>query len=139
MQNYPFQKEFHIHWGDMDALGHVNHAKYLVWFETIRCQLMSELGIEVTKATEIGPILANLTTNYYAPLYFPDQVKVGVAISHVGNSSFTLEYVVTRLEDVTKSVCVASTVLVLFNYKTNQKVAINEELKQKMTPFMKLA
>jgi acyl-CoA thioester hydrolase len=135
MQDYPFYKEFKIHWGEVDSLGHVNHTRYLVWFETVRCQFMMELGIEVQGDADIGPILANLNVNYHAPLYFPDTVTVGVRISKIGNSSFVLEYAATRTQDPSKIVCDASTVLVLFNYKKHCKELIYDELKQKMLNY----
>ena len=136
MQHYPFHKEFKIHWGDIDSLGHVNHTRYLVWFETIRCQFMDELGIEVQGRGEIGPILANLNVNYHAPLYFPDTITVGLRISKIGNSSFVLEYAATRTQAPSEVVCDASTVLVLFNYKKHCKELITDEIKRKMQIYL---
>ena len=136
MQDYPFQKEFIVHWGDMDSLGHVNHTRYLVWFETVRCQMMADLGIDVKGGATVGPILANLNTNYYLPLYFPDTVQVGVRISKIGRSSFVLDYAVARSEKPEQVVCDAQTVLVLFNYQQNSTLTISDELKQKMAYYM---
>ena len=136
MQDYRFQKEFTVHWGDIDSLGHVNHTRYLVWFETIRCQLMADLGIEIKPDASIGPILANLNTNYHAPLHFPDTVRVGGRISKIGTRSFVLDYVVARTADLDHIVCDARTVLVLFDYQKNKTVPIIDELRKKMMQYM---
>ena len=33
---WPISTEIKVNWGDMDALGHVNHSVYAKWMETVR-------------------------------------------------------------------------------------------------------
>jgi len=132
MNDYHLHRDFPVHWGECDALGHVNHTRYLVWFETVRCLFMAEMGIETNGDLEIGPILANLNTNYHAPLHFPETVRVGVRISRLGNSSFDLEYAVVRTTEPERIICDGRTVMVLFNYETKRKQPIEGALRAGM-------
>ena len=136
MDGFSFWQTFPIHWGDMDALGHVNHTKYLLWFETIRCLFFTEIGLVSSGAPEIGPILANANINYRAPLHFPDTVNVGLRVSKIGNTSFVLEYVLSRESDPNTVICDATTVVVLVDYKKSKKTSIPAEMREKMKPFM---
>jgi acyl-CoA thioester hydrolase len=136
MKDYHLHRDFPVHWGECDALGHVNHTRYLVWFETVRCLFMAEMGIETSGELDIGPILANLNTNYHAPLHFPDTVRVGVRLSRLGNSSFDLEYAVVRTEEPSGVVCDGRTIMVLFNYATSKKQAIAGELRSRMESLL---
>ena len=136
MDGFSFCKKFPIHWGDMDSLGHVNHTKYLVWFETIRCLFFTEIGLVSEGTPEIGPILANANINYRAPLHFPDTVDIGLRVSRMGNTSFVLEYVLYRESDPNTLICDATTVVVLVNYQKNKKTPIPEEMRKRIAAFM---
>ena len=48
-----------VHWGDMDAMQHVNNIIYLKWVESTRLLLFEQLMKgETAGISEIGPILA---------------------------------------------------------------------------------
>ena len=137
MKGFSFYKKFPVHWGDMDALGHVNHTKYLLWFETVRCLFFSEIGLVSTGAPTIGPILANANVNYRAPLHFPDTVDVGLRVSRIGNTSFVLSYELYRESDHNTIICDATTVVVLVDYQKNQKTPIPQAMRTKMQAFVR--
>lgn len=133
--DFPFYQTYPIHWGDIDALGHVNHAKYLTWFETIRCSFFTEVGLINSGKPKTGPILVNINVNYRAPLHFPDTVKVGLGVSRIGNTSFVLQYALFRESEPQNVVCEATTVIVLFDYEANKTIAMPESLRQQMQLF----
>ena len=78
-----------ISWGDMDALGHVNNAKYFDYFQEARILWLSELGI-VFSAT--GPVLAHIDCTYLKPLVYPANILTKVYIHSLGRSSFSVDY-----------------------------------------------
>jgi acyl-CoA thioester hydrolase len=45
MPDWTTEVSFDIHWGEMDALGHVNNIRYIAWFETARIALFERLGM----------------------------------------------------------------------------------------------
>ena len=133
---FPFYQQYPVHWGDVDALGHVNHAKYLTWFETIRCSLFTKFGLQNAGTPKLGPILVNLNINYRAPLYFPETVRAGVGVSRIGNTSFVLQYGLSTLSKPQEVICDATTVIVLLDYETNKKTQISQEIREKMKSFI---
>ena len=77
-----------VNWGDMDALGHVNHSVFATWMETARMEYFSKMGMmELYGNSNIGPILARIEVDYKFPIVFPDVVKVLTSVSRIGNLS----------------------------------------------------
>ena len=69
--------ELRVHWGDMDAMQHVNNIIYLKWVESTRLLLFEQLMKgETAGVAEIGPILAWSDIKYIAPVVYPDTVKI---------------------------------------------------------------
>ena len=69
--------EVRVHWGDMDAMQHVNNIIYLKWVESTRLLLFEQLMKgETAGVSEIGPILAWSDIKYIAPVVYPDTVKI---------------------------------------------------------------
>lgn len=65
-----------VHWGDMDAMRHVNNIIYLKWVESTRILLFEKFIQGQIGETKIGPILAWQDIKYIAPVTYPDQVSI---------------------------------------------------------------
>ena len=98
MKGFPVTLEFPVHWGDVDALRHVNNTRYIAWFETARVEYLRHLGFGDASLLmgDIGPILAAVTCDYLIPIHFPATVCVGTKVATIGNTSFRMEHVVER-------------------------------------------
>ena len=69
------QLDVQVHWGDMDAMQHVNNIIYLKWVESTRLLLFDQLMKgETAGVSEIGPILSWSDIKYIAPVVYPDTV-----------------------------------------------------------------
>lgn len=69
--------EVRVHWGDMDAMQHVNNIVYLKWIESTRLLLFEQLMQGQTAGiSKIGPILAWSDIKYIAPVIYPDTVEI---------------------------------------------------------------
>ena len=82
-----------VAWGELDALGHVNHTVFLRWFENARFAWFERVGIAaLMRETNgaIGPILATIRCEYRAPVAFPDTILASVRCVGLGRSSMTL-------------------------------------------------
>ena len=76
-----------VRWGDMDAMGHVNNAVYLAYFETAREPWFEAAGID----EDTTPfVLRRIEIDYRSQLTFADgAVRVVVSLAGVGTSSLT--------------------------------------------------
>ena len=113
-----------LHWGDMDAFRHVNNVVYLRWCETARVEYLARVGLWQERPGEgVGPILANISSNYRKPLTYPDGVWVGARVTRIGNSSFRMEHAVVSQSLDAVAAEVESTIVVL-DYETGKTVSV---------------
>jgi acyl-CoA thioester hydrolase len=76
-------------WADNDAYGHVNNTVYYEWFDTAVNQWLVEAGLlDIGQGDPIGLVVETGCT-YFAPLAFPGDIEVGIAIDRLGSSSVT--------------------------------------------------
>jgi len=123
--------EIKVNWGDMDALGHVNHSVFAKWMETVRMMYFSEIGMmNLYDDSNIGPILARIEIDYELPIVFPDVVTVSTSVSRMGNSSFDMRYKIESISNNGKSAATGSVVCVLLDYSSGIPHKIPPKLRE---------
>ena len=128
---WPISTEIKVNWGDMDALGHVNHSVYAKWMETVRMMYFSEIGMmNLYDDSNIGPILARIEIDYELPIVFPDVVTVSTSVSRIGNSSFDMRYKIESLSNNGKSAAIGSVVCVVLDYNSGMPHKIPLKLRE---------
>mgnify|MGYP001095692807 FL=1 len=121
-----------VRWGDMDALGHVNNAEYLRYFEQSRISWLDSLGFPTTgKGT--GPILAKVTVTYLKPIVYPSELEVRLYAKQVGNSSFTLASEIVNGRDAAERFTEGEFVTVWVDYDASKSLPIPERLRAILT------
>lgn len=74
-------------WGDNDAYGHVNNTVYYEWFDSAVNAWMVDQGIlDIEQGDPIG-LVVETRCSFFAPLAFPQDVEVGLAVAQLGRSS----------------------------------------------------
>jgi acyl-CoA thioester hydrolase len=133
MNNFPITVRFPIQWSDMDAFGHVNNARYFTWFEAARIAYMTRVGLvgpEMRKpeGKGVGPIVAATNAEYLRPVVYPAELVVGVRVTRIGTTSFTMEYAVG---DAHSGLIYArgGAVIVTLRYADHQKVPVPAEVR----------
>jgi acyl-CoA thioester hydrolase len=107
-----------LRWSDGDALGHVNHARYLTYFEDARMSLVAQSPLGVPGGSGArGYIAARIAVDYRRPVLFSAGLTVTVAsaVERIGTSSVTLRQQLLlpgRPEPATEAECV----LVAYDY-----------------------
>jgi acyl-CoA thioester hydrolase len=79
-----------VRFRDLDALGHVNNAVFLTYFESARIAYW----LHTTRRQGLGAldmILARAEVDYRSPLAYGDSVEISVGCTSLGRSSFVLE------------------------------------------------
>jgi len=76
-------------WADNDAYGHVNNTVYYEWFDTaVNEWLIGQGLLDIDSGDPIG-LVVQTGCSYFAPLAFPGEVEVGLAVERLGESSVT--------------------------------------------------
>lgn len=133
--SYRFAYPIDVRYGDTDALGHVNHAKYLTYMETARFRYMERLGLFSPERPwqEVGVIIADVQCAYRIPLHFPETVQVYVRTEAVGRKSFTFTY---RLERGDGALAAEGrSVQVAYDYRAAQSIAVPDEWRARLEAF----
>jgi acyl-CoA thioester hydrolase len=84
-----------VRWSDPDVMGHVNHARYLSYFEDARMTLLasSPAGLAGAAAGDLGYIAARVAVDYQSPAEFRPglMLRVETRISRIGTTSWTFD------------------------------------------------
>lgn len=130
--DFRFELPLEVRFRDLDALGHVNHATFLTYFEEARTAYWMHLtGVGSLEALDF--ILARAECDYRASLLFPERVRVGVRCARIGAKSFDLEYRVLRQDGVVAAT--GRTVLVGFDYSSGTTRPIKEQARRMLSDF----
>ncbi|NWG16958.1 MAG: acyl-CoA thioesterase [Chloroflexi bacterium] len=129
--------EVEIRFADLDALGHVNNAKYLTYLETARMHYFRHLGLWDGMAGAVGAIMAKATVEYRLPLSLSDTAAlVYTRCARLGGKSFDMEHVIVRRQNGTAAVAASGTIVVVaFDYRAGRSVAIPDEWRARIAAF----
>lgn len=130
MDGFRFSVEMDVRFRDLDALGHVNNAVYLTYFETARMEFWRRVNDRVD-LSGMDMILARAEVDYRSPLVYGDRMEVGVRCASVKRSSFVLAQAIVHRPSG-RLVAEARKVLVHYDYRAGTKKALPEELRQRL-------
>ena len=132
MSGFGFYHPIEVRYGDLDPQGHVNNATHLTYFEQARVAYMIELGLFTKDQSfmEIGVILADVHITYFAPIYFGQEIKVGVHAARLGNKSMTWEQNIVDAGSG-KELAKGDVVIVAYDYRTEKTIAIPQGWREK--------
>jgi len=133
-----------IRFADIDAMGHVNNATYLSYFEQARMHFFRHLVGGAWDWNVHGILVAKNEIEYLKPIHLNDKIRIEMVCEHIGTKSFTLSYnimrVNTRLPDKHEGgdeLCSRGrSVLVSFNHQTKTTEAVPVEWRQKLKALM---
>jgi acyl-CoA thioester hydrolase len=129
---FPVTITFDVQWGDMDAFGHVNNARYFTWFESCRSVYFLRLGLRMNQPSSLGPILASICCDYLAPVVYPARLVAGVRVTQVGNTSFSMEYGLWKEDAPDHLLARGTSVAVVFDYAAKKKMRVPDEIRDKI-------
>ena len=80
-------RTFTTRWADNDSYGHVNNTVYYEWFDSAVNGWLVEQGLLDIERGDAIALVVETRCTYAAPLAFPQNVEVGLAIADLGRSS----------------------------------------------------
>ena len=123
-----FTQHFPIRWGEMDALGHVNNAQYLRYFEESRTAWCESIGRPLRSSGQ-GMILLKASVTYKKPVGYPANARVELHAGRIGHTSFDLANTLT-IEGDTSPACIGEFVIVWFDYVNNKPLRVPDEMRR---------
>jgi len=125
---YPFRASAEIRYADTDRQGHVNNAVFATFSEIGRVAFLYD------PAHPLAPegasfVVARLTIDFHAELFWPGTVAIGTGVTRIGRSSFTLAQGMFNRD---KRVASAEAVIVLFDQGTRASRALPVDAIQRL-------
>ena len=136
MSQFRFYHPIEVRYGDLDPQGHVNNAKHLTYFEQARIAYLMELGLFTKDQSfmEMGVILADVHITYLEPVYFGQNIKVGVHIAKLGNKSMKWKQNIIDA-DTGKEIAKGEIIMVTYDYREGQTIPIPPQWRGKIMEF----
>lgn len=132
MTDWPIAVPLQVLWGDQDALGHANNARYFTWFESARIALFDAVGLPCSgPALPAGPILAKIDCTFREPLHYPARITACCRVTQLGTTSFVVRHAVL-LAETGGEVAFGDGVCVLIDYRSGAKVPLPHDLRARL-------
>jgi acyl-CoA thioester hydrolase len=129
-------KQF-VRWDDLDAMGHVNNAKYLTFAQEARFLWATEEVSGVMKETSlIGMVVARAEIDFISPIYEGGKfVDVEITVGKIGNSSFDMLFTISDNGTVLAKV---KTVQVTVSVETMKSRPLTDNEREFLTKYLEL-
>ena len=129
---FRFVYEVPVRFKDLDAMGHAHHSMPLVYIEEARAAYWRDV-VGRAGLGGIDYILAQATLRYVKRIEFGEMLRVGLRVSRLGGSSFTMEYEVRDSHG--ELLTTAETVQVMFDYEAGRSKQIPDEIRAAISRF----
>ncbi len=133
MPSFRFTTDLEIRFRDLDALGHVNNAVYLTYFEIVRTRYWKRL-FGLPPADDWGFVMVRTECNYRSPALLGETITIATRVSALKNSSFTFEYRLTE-HRTGRLIADGLSVQACYDMKSGRTVRIPEAMRQEIKEF----
>jgi len=139
LNSFKFKLPIQIRWKDLDALGHVNNAVFITYFEIARGHYMLEAcpGWDWHKHMFL---IGNVEASFKKELTLSaNSPKVLMRTSRLGTKSFVLDYVLTsEKKGGTIIHAIGKTTQIMFDLKTRKTVEAQDWVRSALSSYENL-
>lgn len=133
LKQFNHRLNLQVRFMDLDALQHVNNARYLNFLEEARIAYCQEKLDLFNNITDLNVLVARIEIDFAKPIHFGDQLSIHTRVSKIGGKSFTFESVFcVEKNGVQSIVSRAIQVLVTFDIKSGRSIEVPQDIKQKI-------
>ncbi|MEI7723372.1 MAG: thioesterase family protein [Actinomycetota bacterium] len=127
-------KQF-VRWDDIDAMGHVNNAKYLTFAQEARfLWATEEFSATMRESSLIEMVVARAEVDFIEPIYDGGRfVDVEISVEKIGNSSFNMLFTIA---DAGKVFAKVKTVQVAVSLETKKSRPLTDKEREFLTKYL---
>jgi len=135
---FTHKMKMNVRFSDMDAMGHVNNAKYLTYLEEARINYFNNILNLSEESLDYQAVIAKVEINYLNQIKLGDKLEIYTRIFRLGNKSFDFEILVVINNNGEKIIASSSiTKMVGFNYRTQQTVTLPDYFRKAVRNYEK--
>ena len=122
---------------DLDALGHVNNARYMEYLEWGRFEWVKEAGVALDSfgRSGVATVIVNVNINYRREATLGERLSIRSWLMGMGGSSFRIGQEIVNARGQT--VCDAVVTSVMFDTRTRASVPIPGELREMLAGLVR--
>ena len=134
MPAFKFTTPVVVRYGDLDAQGHLNHARYFTFMEEARFRYIQAAGLwtDTHDFNAVGQIVAEATCTYKQPVFLGQTVDVAVRMARLGTKSLAMDYLLTVAG---QEVARGHTVQVAYDYALGRSIPIPPAWRQSIAAY----
>jgi|SRR6185312_4742144 len=126
---FPVELKIRLDWSEMDLFGHINNVMFFKYIQASRVNYWDEIKLMRNfNKTKIGPILVSTTCQFKKPLFFPGNITIQARVDFIKNTSIGIQHRI--LNDKKELAAEAQDVIVLYDFNSNEKVVIPQEIRK---------
>ncbi len=131
MSGFRFSTVIPVRYSDLDAQGHLNHARHFSFMEEARFQYLRASGLwaDAQGFDAVGQIVAEASCTYKRPVLLGQTVEVAVRVSRLGHKSLEMEY---RLTVGGEEVATGRTVQVAYDYVNHCSMSVPQDWRDRI-------
>lgn len=115
------EKDFDIHWGDMDALGHMNNTMYFFYTQEARFAMLTEHNIEIN-TRGIAPVLAHTSFNFKIPIFYPERIKVQTYLESICDKKVLFKHVISKCGAPSTVYATGEALVIWYDFATKRSI-----------------
>lgn len=128
--------DIRVYYEDTDAGGIVYHSNFLNFCERARCELLRDMGHQVTDVEKdfgLMFVIKHADVEYILPGKLDDALQVVTSVAEMKNTSFKMNHVI---EKAGKALCKILITVVCVDTKTIKPVRLPDILRTKFEPYL---
>lgn len=125
-----FVTEMDVRFGDLDPMGHVNHAAYAGYLEQARAKYYD--AVIGTAMEDQDVVVAHLEIDYARAIGFRDAPEVHLDVASIGDSSIRMAYDVYADDELAAT---AETVQVIVDPETGESRPVPDEILEAIVEY----
>lgn len=130
-----FLSQQFVRWDDLDAFGHVNNAKYLIYAQEARfLWATQEFSAAMRESSLIEMVVARAEVDFIEPIYHGGRfIDVEITIEKIGTSSFNMLFTIA---DQGKVFAKVKTVQVAVSLETKKSRPLSNKEREFLTQYL---
>lgn len=123
-----------IRFNDIDAMGHVNNAVYLSYFEQARMVFFTHLLGSDWDWSAMGILLVRNEIDYILPVVLQDDLEADVWIDKIGSKSMHMHYELYTVNAGSRRLHTSGkSIIVCYDYRQKMSVVVPDAWKKAMS------
>ena len=115
-----------VRFNDLDQNQHASNITFLIFAQSGRVEVLAQAGAPDGSDGETW-MTVNVSMDFVGQLFYPSEVKIGSAVTHIGNTSVTIKQGIFEGD---RCVAIASNTMVRVDQRNGEATPISDTIRK---------